>query len=72
MQDEDGIPNMAVEPSMEEKQIEMRTIQRDGRVDLPDDWLEAFGMDHGENIHLIADPDDESITIKVANPENVL
>lgn len=72
MPNEDKIPNMAITNTMEEKQVEMRTLQKDGRVDIPGDWLDEFDIDYGDNIHLVADPDGETVTIKKASADDVL
>lgn len=72
MKDVDDLPNLSVDTEMQEKKLELRLIQSSGRVDVPDDWLRELGLQEGDKIHLVIDPDDGTITIKPVDADNIL
>ena len=53
------------------EKLEKRVVQKQGRVDIPDDWWEHMGLEDGESIFLKYDEDEKEVRIFEADPEIV-
>jgi len=52
-------------------ELEMRKVQKQGRVDIPSEWLDALGWEEGDGLHLTPEPEEGEVRVMKASVDNI-